>query len=258
MTRRIRVFPSRPCVVSARLLSETLRSGGLDAKRLRREGSRFTGRNSDLIINYGASDCPDFGDATVLNSGAAVALASNKTRSLTALQDAGVIVPEFTTSRSVAEGYLSSGKVYQRTKLTGHSGEGIVVAETASDLVDAPLYVKALPERHREYRAHVFNNEVILLQQKKRRSDYDGTINNEVRNHSGGWIYAVNDVTPVSDYAKSDAVLAVQALGLDFGAVDIVTNGDHHWILEVNTAPGLSGDSSKAALVAAIVNYLED
>jgi glutathione synthase/RimK-type ligase-like ATP-grasp enzyme len=39
------------------------------------------------------------------------------------------------------------------------------------------------------------------------------------------------------------AVHCVSALGLDFGAVDVIENKKGSWILEVNTAPGLEGQT---------------
>ncbi|MCS5737426.1 hypothetical protein, partial [Herbiconiux daphne] len=34
---------------------------------------------------------------------------------------------------------------------------------------------------------------------------------------------------------------AMAAVGLDYGAVDIITNREEAWVLEVNTAPGMEG-----------------
>ena len=45
------------------------------------------------------------------------------------------------------------------------------------------------------------------------------------------------------DTDKEKRNAAIKALGLDFGAVDIIYNEaeDQHYVLEVNTAPGLEG-----------------
>jgi glutathione synthase/RimK-type ligase-like ATP-grasp enzyme len=42
---------------------------------------------------------------------------------------------------------------------------------------------------------------------------------------------------------EEQAIKAVQALGLDFGSVDVIWNERHSlpYVLEVNTAPGLVG-----------------
>ena len=64
----------------------------------------------------------------------------------------------------------------------------------------------------------------------------------QVRNHENGWVYCRDDLdVPASVF--SDATSAVAALGLDFGAVDIIWNQNQarSYVLEVNTAPGLEG-----------------
>ncbi|MGL5016399.1 MAG: ATP-grasp domain-containing protein, partial [Bacteroidales bacterium] len=210
--------------------------------------------------NWGNSrfnDARVFGHARVLNSPEAIRRASMKTDAMAAMQAAGVPIVESTTDRSVAQGWMDAGSlVYARTVLQGHSGEGIVMAHTnpseingvgnaftvQSTLPQARLYTKGILLQRREFRIHVMNGTVTYVQQKKRadgaqeRPEYS----NVVRNYHTGWIYASSDVRP-NDAALRAAVDAVAALGLDFGAVDVITRRDDAWVLEVNTAPGLQG-----------------
>lgn len=222
--------------------------------------SVFRGRAADTIINWGNSRFNDtrvFGQARVLNAPEAIRRASMKTDAMAAMSAAGVPIVESTTDRSVAQGWMDSGSlVYARTVLQGHSGEGIVMAHrnpsevngvgnafTVQDtLPQARLYTKGIYQQRREFRIHVMNGTVTYVQQKKRadgaqeRPEYS----NVVRNYHTGWIYASSDVRP-SDAALRAAIDAVSALGLDFGAVDVITRRDSVWVLEVNTAPGLQG-----------------
>lgn len=222
--------------------------------------SVFRGRAADTIINWGNSRFNDtrvFGQARVLNAPEAIRRASMKTDAMAAMSAAGVPIVESTTDRSVAQGWMDSGSlVYARTVLQGHSGEGIVMAHrnpsevngvgnafTVQDtLPQARLYTKGIYQQRREFRIHVMNGTVTYVQQKKRadgaqeRPEYS----NVVRNYHTGWIYASSDIRP-SDAALRAAVDAVTALGLDFGAVDVITRRDNVWVLEVNTAPGLQG-----------------
>lgn len=113
--------------------------------------------------------------------------------------------------------------------------------EEEDDLVQAPLYTKYV-KKTSEYRVHVFGEDVVQVDRKARsRSVPDEQVNWRVRNHSNGFIYERNVDCP--DDVKTQAILAVQMCGLDFGAVDVIYNNHHGlaYVLEVNTAPGLEG-----------------
>jgi glutathione synthase/RimK-type ligase-like ATP-grasp enzyme len=93
---------------------------------------------------------------------------------------------------------------------------------------------------------YVFDGQVIDVQQKRRREGANAT--NEIRNTANGWVFCREGVEAPA-IAVEAAKAAVEALGLDFGAVDIKCNrqGTRCAVLEVNTAPGLEGTS--------LVNY---
>ena len=171
-----------------------------------------------------------------------------------------VACPEWTTSRAVAEEWISKGSIVVcRTLLQGHSGRGIVLAQSGGTLmVPAPLYVRYKKKRS-EYRIHVFRGAVIDVAEKRRMrrerrpESYDGYI----RNHANGWIFARDGVTLPAD-AGPLAVRACMALGLDFGACDIIYNehDNKSYCLEVNTAPGLEGTTLER-YTQAILNWME-
>jgi hypothetical protein len=110
------------------------------------------------------------------------------------------------------------------------------------DLVEhnAPLYVKYLKKKY-EFRVHVFCGEVIDYVEKKAKLDRDpSTFNEYVRSHANGWMFCRDGVYH-SDGVKAEAVKAVSALDLDFGAVDVIIHEGLPYVLEVNTAPALEG-----------------
>lgn len=88
------------------------------------------------------------------------------------------------------------------------------------------------------------NGFVICVQQKRKESEAEQTADQKlIRNRSNGWVFTRNDIDPLPQDALTQAVNAVAALGLDFGAVDLVIGRDDElaYVLEVNTAPGLEG-----------------
>lgn len=183
--------------------------------------------------------------SSVVNPFAAVAVAGNKLDTFNRLKDVdGIRIPTFTTDRAVAESWLGDGVgVVCRTKLRGHSGDGIVLATKADAVVGAPLYVQYV-KKQKEFRVHVVFGEVIDVQEKRKRSDLpeDFTANFQVRNHHTGWVYCrenVQEPTGLREMAQA----TVARLGLDFGAVDLIWNEKRNevYVLEVNTAPGLEG-----------------
>lgn len=243
---------------SVNLLKAAMGEQGVDVIKIRRTGSTFRGRADDLIINYGSSSMPALvvGRARVLNKPEVIAQASNKVNSFNKFLEHGVKTVDWTTRPEMAQSWLDDGDmVYVRRTLQGHSGEGITIAhrnpagvgdaggiEVSATLRTAPLYTKAILSERREFRIHVMGGVITYVQQKRRRDGYrdEADYSNLVRNHHTGWIYATQNAD-VCDEAKVEALKAVAALGLDYGAVDVITRRGEAWVLEVNTAPGMSG-----------------
>jgi len=216
---------------SARALSKYL-----GAKRLLVTGSRFKGKYGDTVINWG-NGRGDVGGARQINRLYDVQLANNKLSTLRVLTEANVDVPNWTTERSA----LVPEKLYMaRTTLYGHSGQGIRLGEPYELPVTAPLYVEYI-EKVAEYRVIVVNSKIVDFKKKKRRNNYEGTYGEHIWNHGSGYIFARNDIVVPIGCGKL-GVDAVMALGLDFGAVDIIEDKvGKLYVLEVNTAFGIEG-----------------
>lgn len=238
----MRIYPYNPFSASAKALAKHL-----DVKRVKHNGRRAI--VDPVIINWGASKINRaLITNRILNPPGAVAKASNKLETFKAL-NGRVDTPSFTTSLVEASKWLAEGLIIvERHKLTGHSGEGIRLVHkddkdnTLSD--KAKLYVKYIPKRH-EYRLHVFRDKVFFVQRKARNKDVaNENVDWKIRNHGNGFIYAHQEVD-VPDEAKQGAIMAINLLGLDFGAVDMIYNEKHnkYYVLEVNTACGLHGET---------------
>lgn len=190
----------------------------------------------------------------------------NKLACFRALAERGVPVPLFTDSKQEAEQWLAAGdRIYVRKLLRASAGEGIEVIEGAGrELPNAPLYTKGMKGKRREYRIHVFNNgneHRLFVQQKLRRQGFQENpgYTNLVRNLDGGWVFAHDpaNIQQPRQVTLDAAVGAVLALGLDFGAVDLIEMdkvASGSVVLEVNTAPGLQGATGDfyAQAIAAI------
>lgn len=243
--------------------------------KLRVPQSAFRGRAGDLIVNWGNSSItPEHlasvvGQGRIFNHPNNIRQASDKIQTFRHMSTNDVPTVEWTTSHDVAQGWVNEGcLVYTRTRLQGHSGEGIVMVHrdpvtiqgageafsVQRELPRAPLYTKGITAQRREFRVHVMNGVVINVQQKKRADGWreNAAYSNVVRNYHTGWIYANGDISP-NTAALDAAVAAVRACGLDFGAVDVITRHDQAWVLEVNTAPGMQG-SNLDTYVRSIVN----
>ena len=240
----LKIKPYKSGSVSAKLLAQEL-----GVKRLR-EHSRYKPPRRATILNWGSSQTIHHDN--VLNQPEAVRRAANKLSAFRIMRDANVSTPEFTTDMNAAKEWQEDGfRVVARTVLNGHSGAGIIIVQPDDDCPRAPLYTK-YTKKDKEYRVHVFNGKIIDTCEKRKRSGAEG--NSLVRTLNNGWVYCRQGVV-LGDKGKQLAMAAVEALGLDFGAVDMIERSGKFYVLEVNCAPGISG-STLQAYVEALESYV--
>lgn len=253
MTSNIYLNPYKPESEGAKALAHAM-----GIKRIAPEGkSKFKGSPDKIVINWGASSVSDeVAKCDILNKPEAVALAADKLEFFKAITASNaratrssqlVKIPGFYTDHEHARNLVNDGMVLvARTVLNGHSGRGIVVIESPSDFVEAPLYTSYIPKKQ-EYRVHVAGEQAVDVQRKARREDIpDDQVNWKIRNHDNGFVFARNEsLGEVPNNVLTNSVAAVKAIGLDFGAVDIVFNDKRQmaYVLEINTAPGMSGQT---------------
>lgn len=241
-------------------------------KLMRVKNSKYKWNPLDTIINWGnstpfyCSGMNEYEDCqTIINKPEAVAMVSDKLKFFRRIQDfntgqqlLNIPIPIFVSNKVAAK--LLIYPVFCRTKTQGYGGDGIVVANNAKELVDAPLYVEGIPKA-REYRFHVTRHTSVyteefgmleydpcfFLQQKKRRQGHhpDGII----KNKASGWVFCHENTTlKIYDELYHQIVdscdTVLDLFGLDFGAFDVLIKGDKFWILEVNTAPGFEEGST--------------
>lgn len=190
----------------------------------------------DFLVRWGNARYRELDQGRTLNPGAAILVAGDKPAALRKISEAGIRTPGFSTRCP------GTGDVLARSR-RGFGGTDIQVCGH-NPCVGAEWFSTFIPN-DREYRVHVVAGHVIRVVRKylerpdQRRSEY-------VKNHANGYVFK----TPSKklNRGRTEAsVKAVEALGLDFGAVDLVV--DHEgleYVLEVNTAPACSPKTLQA------------
>lgn len=241
--------------------------------------------NGSVVINFGGGALPEainrakLGDIRVLNPPNKVAIASNKLRTFEALSKADVPCVHWTTDKKIVEQWLrKNNRVLARLSVSSSGGRGIrvlglpsgvggagkAVEHVANLIPDAPLYTRYFPKTH-EFRVHVVGGLGIDLVEKKLRDDLreNRPDRSTIRNHDNGWVFAHDNlsVTAPDDVAKllSLGVSAIGAVGLDFGAADLLAVMDEGnprrikkvVVCEINSAPGIENTKTVAAYVQA-------
>lgn len=222
--------PTRPSA-SARALREALG----DSARISRINP--VPRQYRTVVNWGNPSkvaCT----GRILNKPENVKNAINKLTCLQLLRGRGVRTPAFHTTPPVS----TADRLYlARHFLTGSGGAGIEVVRAGDSFPSAPLYTEYV-KKLEEVRVHVFDGEAIFYQLKKRKSGVEqGKDQKLIRNYDNGWVFCPRSVSDCADDTITQAVSAVSALSLDFGAVDLVIGKKDNlaYVLEVNTAPGI-------------------
>ena len=123
-------------------------------------------------------------------------------------------------------------------------GRDIAVFTASDTPAGCDFYTVYIPNT-REYRIHVFQGEIIRVQGKY--LDHpDQHTNPYIKNHGQGFRFRTPDRELNTDRREA-AINAVEALGLDFGAVDLLVGEDRLcYVLEVNTAPACSPLTARA------------
>lgn len=158
----------------------------------------------------------------------------------------GLNFPHFTESKVLAGDWLKASlvdSVVCRTLLRAKSGNGIVIADTADQLVDAPVYV-AYQKKTNEYRVNLFKGEVVCVREKRLKKGYEKPEGRDgrVRSHDNGYVFC-EPLDALPEEAIDMAKAAAKITGSDIVGVDIAFHKPtNYWfMLEVNSAPGMEG-----------------
>lgn len=198
-------------------------------------GSGEPGRQVDVLIRYGSTEPAPEPVERVINSAEAIARAVDKRGSLLVFLENGVEAP-------CPEDYPSALPAVGRKK-RHERGSGFWLCLQEADVksalrAGADYFIPYIPTRD-EYRVHIIDGVVPFMQRKARTHPTKHRLSPWLRNRVTGWRLIRCPQIPEVCWI---AARAVKALGLDFGAVDIlVSDTNELLVLEVNTSPALRG-----------------
>jgi hypothetical protein len=237
MSKTFHIFPYAQGSKGAKLLAEEL-----GCPRIKREGSSFNKNPDRIVINWGASDCPKKYDAINQNIKAVL----NKKAFFERLVGTDLIPPCAFNKLDAADNL--SFPIFCRTKLEGKDGEGIVIAEKFSQLVEAKLYTQYI-DKTSEYRLHVGRGPngytVIGSQKKVKKTIPEGeNLSPDARIMTGdgvGLVWTVNSQPVfIPDPVKAVVKKAFELFPeIDFCAFDVIFDNStgKAYVLEANSAP---------------------
>jgi glutathione synthase/RimK-type ligase-like ATP-grasp enzyme len=113
-------------------------------------------------------------------------------------------------------------------------------------------YASEIVDKAKEYRIFVLHNRIVAVSERFPPDDRPrGRQRIAWNTRRGGHMHNARSTT-WSDAALNVAIQGTQSLGLDWAVVDVVTNhNDEAFVLECNTAPGLSNTYTMARIARA-------
>lgn len=222
------------------------------------EGRLLAPRNArgmQKLVNWGCVQYRFDDGIPVLNRD--VRIAASKQESYACFQRNAIPCPTWTNEAQVAKAW-NVQYLARRDGLSG--GKSIHIYEPGAQARRAhDFYTRVIPAR-REFRLHVAGGNVIAVQ-KKLLANAQGIIHN----HDNGVIFQFipSDCFDIGRATTTEiqrlAIGAVSAVGLDFGAVDILQEEgtSRLYVLEVNSAPGIRTDSIYAAYLAYFRQFVQ-
>jgi len=195
----------------------------------------------DTILKWGNSIPVNTGDCIYYNNGLAVNNASNKLEARFLMEEAGIDVP-YTC------GLIEHVKAYPVIvrPIKHRAGKYFYIAQGEGELrhfvkhrpsLKNGYYMQEIFDKDREFRLHCAFGKVLVMKEKPAPPD----------KKTVAWNFAINEEAWTTidrkDYDAAMCKLALEsmdAIGLDIGAVDVMSKGKEHVICEINTSPSLT------------------
>jgi biotin carboxylase len=227
------------------------------------------GETPKIVINLGVTDDLPY-EGELLNTQDMVRAASNKKKARQIFAEAGVPSPElFLSAKEVSKDDLP---VVGRTSYH-HKGQGFWFCKTLAQVKQASregaTHFMEFVSNTREYRVHTFIKKKYRESEERTPESYVSIKISEKRwvgeggpdplepqkNHEFGWTFMAPKERREEelDVVRYAAKQAIAALGIDFGAVDVMyrIRAKQPYVLEVNSTPSLSDENATTCEVYA-------
>lgn len=191
------------------------------------------------LIRYGNTSEFDNADLTY-NWSSRILLAADKVDGRRLMREAGVSIPKTilpgdkVSSLGLLKTFIARPPVHM-------AGSDFVLIKRnpkkARSLLDNGWYLSEIFKKDRELRVHCAHGRVLLIHDKGIGAE---TLNSNDQVTTADWWVLNWDDYPMS--ACVEALKAMDAVGLDFGGVDVLVDRDgNSVVLEINTAPSVPG-----------------
>ena len=217
----------------------------------------------DFIVNYGSTiDVdPSLAKIAIINDPSHVKQnAQNKGQALRTMYNEGVSVPR---TYPVLQALARSDELLPLLGRKGShvSGSGFYMCVTEEDMKEAIdngcTHFADFLSIKQEYRVHMMGGFPFLIQEKAN----NGRGHKYIRTNSNGWQFLTKDLhrSYLPNSVMHNAVMALDVLGMDFGAVDIgIDSRDDAYIFEVNSGAGLTGGDHAKRFVNALSFFITE
>ena len=179
-------------------------------------------------------------------------------------KEQGLSALEFTTDKDQALTWINDGlTVFGRKYLNSSCGKGIEVFEDGEGwgipicFSECKVFTK-YKKKKREFRVHVFKDQVVSVTEKKRKKGWDNERDTKIRNLANGYVFC-QQVSDEPEGLRQLALSAAMVSPSDFRGVDIGYNEKSNdlFVIEVNSAPGIQG-SNLDKYTQTIINYVHN
>lgn len=223
------------------------KTGGPSARRLGdfmgvKAASKYDSdtERPDWLVRYGSGRAvPLKPSQGVINSRGAICALNGRLSQMEQMRECKVPVPNVWLTSGVVGNMFGGPKLGRKegtnSQTTGGKDITFIPAGTPVSPKHGDFIVAFIPKQ-RQFRVHS-----LLGKTRVRELIPDSPELRElpVWNYDAGFTFRVPD-SPVPSFLAPIATQAVASLNLDFGAVDIILCDGQPYVLEVNTAPGLS------------------